>query len=97
MYPVINPTLVSAFGIATRFSFKVSSDDEKAIRSPVNVPVPPHTKLPEISTLSLISIVPPAESITRLPVPVLVSIVLSFVTPICILPNVPPDDTIELH
>jgi len=61
---------------------RFSSEDEKAIRSPVNVPVPPHIKLPEISTLSLISIVPPAESITKLPVPVLVSIVLSLVTPI---------------
>ena len=94
MYPVINPTLVSALGIATRFSFKFSSEDEKAIRSPVNVPDPPHTKLPDISTLSLISMVPPAESIIRLPVPVLVSIVLSLVVPTCILPNVPPDDTI---
>ena len=80
--------------MTARFSFRFTSDDENAIRSPVNVPVPPHTKLPEISTLSLISIVPPAESIIKLPVPVLVSRVLSFVTPICILPNVPPDYTI---
>ena len=67
--------------MVTRFSFRFSSDDEKAIKSPVNVPDPPQTKFPEISTLSLISIVPPAESIIKLPVPVFVSIVLSFVVP----------------
>ena len=54
--------------MTARFSFKFSSEDEKAIKSPVKVPDPPQTKLPEISTLSLISIVPPAESIIKLPV-----------------------------
>ena len=39
--------------------------------------------------------VPPSESKTRLPVPVLVSIVLSLVIAICMLPNVPPVETIE--
>ena len=71
---------------------RFSSEDEKAIRSPVNVPFPPQTKFPEISTLSLISIVPPVEFKIKLPVDV--SIVLSLVVPTRILPNVPPDDTI---
>ena len=94
MYPVINPTFARASGITTRFSFNDSSEDAKAIRSPSNVPDPVQVKLADIARLSFKLTVPPAESMIRLPVAVLVSMVLSFVTPICILPNVPPDDTI---
>ena len=57
---------------------------ESLVASP-RVTLPSTSKVPLMSTLSLISIKPPVESSTRFPV--LVSIVLSVVCAIFMLPN----------
>ena len=78
VYPVINPTLLSAFGITTKFSLRFSSDDAKAIISELTALISPLTvKDPFMIAISSIVVVPQAESITRLPEPGFVSISLS--------------------